>query len=60
MRRSGIVEQEVRAIMAGQIARAERLHRADDIIHNDVEMDKLRQQVKQLHRKFLEISSGKH
>jgi dephospho-CoA kinase len=58
MRRSGMIEQEVRAIMAGQIARAERLKLADDIIHNDTDMDSLRQQVRRLHRKYLDFSAG--
>jgi len=60
MRRSGMIEQEVRAIMAGQIAREERLKCADDTIRNDSDMDSLRLQVKQLHRKYLDISSGRH
>ncbi len=60
MRRSGMIEQEVRAIMAGQIARAERLQCADDMIRNDSDMDSLRLQVKQLHRKYLDISAGRH
>jgi dephospho-CoA kinase len=60
MRRSGMIEQEVRAIMAGQIAREERLKCADDIIRNDADIDSLRFQVKQLHRKYLDISSGRH
>ncbi|MGO8754626.1 MAG: dephospho-CoA kinase [Gallionellaceae bacterium] len=58
MRRSGMIEQEVRAIMAGQIARAERLKLADDIIRNDSDMDSLRLQVSRLHRKYLDISAG--
>jgi dephospho-CoA kinase len=60
MRRSGMVEQEVRAIMAGQISREERLKCADDIILNDSDMDSLRKLVKQLHRKYLDISAGRH
>lgn len=52
MQRSGLSEQEVRAIMAQQISRAERLRRADDIIHNDDGPDALRQQVIQLHQGY--------
>lgn len=58
MRRSGLGEQEVRAIMAQQIARAERLRRADDIIQNDGDMESLRQQVERLHQRYLAISTG--
>lgn len=58
MRRSGLDEQEVRAIMAQQIARTERLKRADDVITNDSDMDNLRQQVARLHQRYLAFSSG--
>lgn len=58
MRRSGMIEQEARAIMAGQLARAERLKLADDVIHNDADIEKLRVQVRRLHRKYLDISAG--
>ncbi|MBI4937324.1 MAG: dephospho-CoA kinase [Nitrosomonadales bacterium] len=57
MRRSGLEEGEVRAIMAQQIARAERLQRADDIIHNDADLGALRQQVELLHRRYLTFST---
>ncbi len=58
MRRSGLGEPEVRAIMAQQITRAERLKRADDIIRNDTDLIALRQQVERLHRHYLAISTG--
>lgn len=58
MRRSGLDEQEVRAIMAQQITRAERLERADDIIRNDGDLDTLRLQVGRLHRQYLSFSAG--
>ena len=58
MRRGGLNEQEVRAIMAQQITRAERLKRADDIIQNDAGLDTLRLQVERLHRRYLSFSAG--
>ncbi|MBI5436338.1 MAG: dephospho-CoA kinase [Nitrosomonadales bacterium] len=58
MRRSGLGEPEVRAIMAQQIARAERLRRADDIIQNDGDMEALRQQVERLHQRYLVLATG--
>ena len=58
VRRSGLDEQEVRAIMAQQITRAERLKRADDIIQNDADLDTLRLQVERLHRRYLSFSAG--
>ncbi len=58
MQRSGLDEQTVRAIMATQMPRAERLRRADDIIQNNDSPDTLHQQVEQLHRRYLAISAG--
>ena len=54
--RSGLDEQAVRAIMASQITRAERLRLADEIIQNDGNLDALRQQVRQLHLNYKTIS----
>lgn len=59
MQRSMLNEQEVRAIMAQQITRAERLQRADDIIQNDGDLNALRQQVESLHRRYLALCTGK-
>ena len=58
MRRSGLSEQEVRTIMAQQIARAERLKHANDIIQNDADLDTLRLQVERLHQHYLSFSAG--
>lgn len=58
MQRSGLDEATVRAIMAAQISRADRLQRADEVIHNDSNLDSLREQVKQLHQRYLAISIG--
>lgn len=49
MGRSQLGEAEVRNIIAQQIPRSERLHQADDIIHNDVGLDSLAEQVAFLH-----------
>ncbi len=57
IQRSGLSEREVRAIMAQQISRAERLKLADDVIHNDGSLDELRIQVAHLHRLYLNRSS---
>jgi dephospho-CoA kinase len=58
MERSGLTEQDVRAIMAGQIARAERLRRADDIIQNDAGLETLQMQVAHLHERYIALSAG--
>jgi dephospho-CoA kinase len=57
MRRSGLSEGEVRAIMAQQIGRAARLEHADDIIHNDAGLADLRQQVEALHLRYQAFST---
>jgi dephospho-CoA kinase len=58
MRRSGLAEQDVQAIMAGQISRPERLRLADDVIHNDAGPDALTAEVERLHRHYLAIFTG--
>jgi dephospho-CoA kinase len=58
MKRSGLGEGEVRAIMAQQISRAERLKQADEVIHNDGNLEELRVQVAHLHQLYLGRSSG--
>lgn len=58
MSRSGLTESAVRAIMAQQLTRAQRLSLADDVIHNDGDPGALRPQVAELHRSYLLRSSG--
>ena len=55
--RSGLAEDEVRAIMRGQISRAERLAAADDVIDNGGGREALRNQVAALHQKYLQFAS---
>ena len=57
MARNGLGEAEVRAIMATQASRAERLAVADDVIANDGDLANLEMQVGELHRKYLQLSS---
>jgi dephospho-CoA kinase len=54
--RSGLSEEEVRAIMRSQISRAERLAAADDVIDNRGSRDALRKQVAALHKKYLQFA----
>jgi len=56
MQRSRLTADEVRAIMATQLPRNERLDRADDVLHNDDEMDALRRQIRILHDKYLALA----
>jgi len=55
--RSSLPEAQVRAIMASQATRADRLAAADDVIDNSGSLDALRKQVAALHRKYLEHSA---
>ncbi|HEX6064406.1 MAG TPA: dephospho-CoA kinase [Longimicrobiales bacterium] len=52
--RSALPEAQVRAIVASQATRADRLAAADDVIDNSGSLDALRKQVAALHRKYLE------
>ena len=54
--RSALSEAEVRAIMRGQLPRAERLAAADDVIDNHGSRDALRKQVAALHQKYLQFA----
>jgi dephospho-CoA kinase len=54
--RSGLSEEEVRAIMRTQVSRAERLAAADDVIDNRGSRDALRKQVAALHKKYLQFA----
>ncbi len=56
MRRSGMAEDEVRAIMAAQATRAERLRHADDIIDNAGDEASLSAQVDALHARYLSLA----
>ena len=56
--RSGLSEGQVRAIVAAQATRAERLAAADDVIENRGTIEALREQVAALHRKYLEYSQA--
>ncbi len=52
-KRSGLSEMAVRAIMSQQLSRAERLKRADITIQNDGNLIEIRQQIAQLHQRFM-------
>jgi len=54
--RSGMHEQAVRAIMAAQVSRDERLRQADDVIVNDAGLPSLERQVRALHRKYMRLA----
>jgi len=53
MARNGLPEAQVKAIMAAQASRADRLAAADDVIDNDGGQDALAPQVERLHQFYL-------
>jgi len=56
--RSGLSNEEVRAIMATQASRTERLAAADDVIANDGDRERLSAQVAVLHQRYLDLAAG--
>lgn len=58
MQRSGLKESEVRAILAAQLPRSERLKHADVVIDNSGGIETLRRQVDAAHAKFLTLAQS--
>jgi dephospho-CoA kinase len=57
VRRSGLPETEVRAILASQATRGQRLAAADDVIDNGGAIEALEGQVSRLNEKYLTLAS---
>lgn len=57
--RSGLSAAEVRAIMAAQASRAERLKKADDVIVNDADLAQLEREVERLHALYRSLAEEK-
>ncbi|MHB1060383.1 MAG: dephospho-CoA kinase [Thiobacillus sp.] len=58
MARSGLAHGEIKAILAAQAGRAERLAVADDIIVNTVSLGALRAEVAALHQRYLALAAA--
>ncbi len=58
MRRSQLTGEQVRAIMATQASREQRLAVADDVIINDQGLDALEPTVAALHQRYLALASA--
>jgi dephospho-CoA kinase len=56
--RSGLGEDDVRAIMAAQIDRQRRREQADDVIDNNSDIQALRSQVRRLHERYLSMAGA--
>ena len=59
-RRDRNQEDQIRAIMATQLSRAERCNLATDIIQNHGELTELDEQVAHLHQLYLELAANRH
>ena len=59
MARSGLAEAEVRAIMATQLSRADRLARADDVVDNSGTKAAIAPQVAALDRRYRELAAAR-
>ncbi len=58
MQRSNLSPDAVRAIMAAQLPRQQRLAGADDVIRNDGDIAQLRGQVADLHHQYLRLAAS--
>lgn len=59
MARSGLSEEEVRAIMSTQASREARLAAADDVVLNNGGRNQLAEQVSRLHQHYLDLAHAK-
>lgn len=56
--RSGLSESEASVIIAQQAPRAERLKIADDVLHNEADLEGLAEQVAVLHRRYASMQNS--
>lgn len=53
--RDHLTEEQAQQIIQTQLSRAQRLEQADDVIHNDNSIDRLRHQVAELHQRYCQL-----
>ena len=58
MSRDNNSEEQVRAIVAAQSDRQQRLAKADDVIVNDQDLKHLHQEVEKLHQTYLKLAEN--
>jgi dephospho-CoA kinase len=58
LRREGMDETTLEAILSSQVSRAERLNAADDVIENTSDLSRLQQQVTTLHYRYLDLAGA--
>ena len=59
MARNGLAETDVRAILATQATREQRLAAADDVLANDRDLATLKAQIADLHQRYLRLAAQK-
>lgn len=58
VQRDGVSEAQIKAIMAVQMSREERLKRADDVLLNDGDLAHLHKAVESLHQRYLALAAA--
>ena len=58
LRRAGMDETTLEAILSSQVKRPERLSAADDVIVNNSDLNQLQQQVTALHHRYLDLAGA--
>ena len=58
IKRSALTEPQIRAIMANQATREQRLKQADDVVTNDSDLESLREQVVALHHSYKRLADA--
>jgi dephospho-CoA kinase len=58
LRREGMDESTLQAVLRSQVTRAERLSAANDVIENNSDLSQLQQQVTALHHRYLDLASA--
>lgn len=56
MKRSGLSEEEVRAVMAAQVSRTCRIKLADDLIENNGTLEELSEKIAEMHKKYIQLA----
>jgi len=59
MERDKVSRKQAEQILAAQASRQQRLAAADDVLHNSGGLKQLRQEVEQLHRRYLQLARQK-
>lgn len=59
MRRDGVSREQAQASLRAQATRAERIGLADDVLHNTGRVDDLRDRVRELHARYVQLATAR-